>query len=408
MKPETILVEPDKKQSVSATLLIAGCCIGAGMLGLPVVSSVAGFIPSTLAMILTYFFATTTGLLLVEAALWFDQKVHLITIAQFALGKIGKWVAWAFFLFLFYCLFVAYIEGGGQLFKDLIDPFIEGGVPREAGILAFVIVVGGIVYVGTQAVSYLSRVFLLGLAISYGSLVFLGLPYIQGEPLMHRNWIAGLGTIPILFICFGFQNLVPSVIYYLKKNVTAIRRSIYLGTLIPFVVYALWNFVILGILPGADTDEFKKIVDQGGMVTGLLEKASNSTSVLFFAGAFSFFALLTPFMASTLAFVDFLKDGFKKFPKLQNDSIIFVCVLAPPTIFTVLNPNLFLSALGFAGGFIDAVLFGILPVLIVWVGRYKEKMKGPYQVAGGKALLSAVFIFSLAVLIYRLWTMFGG
>ncbi len=395
----------EKQGSVlGATLLITGCCIGAGMLGLPVVSAAAGFIPTAFAMILTYFFATTTGLLLVEAALWFEHKVHLISLSQFALGKIGKWVAWSFFLFLFYCLFVAYIEGGGGLFTSLISSLFKESFPREVGIFICVIAVGSIVYTGTLSVSYVSRVFLLGAAISYGALVVLGIPHIEGRQLLHQNWKASLATIPILFICFGYQNLIPTVLYFLKKNVKSIRRAIYFGNLIPFVIYMLWNFVILGILPDMNVS---KIVHQGDMVTGLLQKASESSSVLFFAAAFSFFAILTPFMASTLAFVDFLKDGLKTIPLFQNDSIVYGCVLVPPTIFTLLYPNLFLSALSFAGGFIDAVLFGVLPVLIVWVGRYVKKIESSYRLLGGKPLLVLVFLFSFAVLVYRLSEMLG-
>src|ERR1700730_18015751 len=104
--------------SLEATFMIAGCCIGAGMIGLPVMSALAGFIPSSLAMLLCYFFATGTGLLILEATLWFDEKVNLISMAGFALGKAGKALTWFLFLFLFYCLFVAYIDGGGQLFSN--------------------------------------------------------------------------------------------------------------------------------------------------------------------------------------------------------------------------------------------------------------------------------------------------
>lgn len=388
--------------TLSATLFIAGCCIGAGMLGLPVVSAHAGFIPTTLAMIVTYFFATTTGLLLVEGALWFENRVHLITLCDFALGRAGKWIAWIFFLFLFYCLFVAYIEGGGQIFTTLLSTLFSTPFSREVGIFVCVLFVGSIVYLGTRPVGYLSRIFLIALAISYCALMMFGIPHIEAKQLLHTNWKASLATIPILFICFGFQNLVPTIIYYVSKNVRAIRRAIYIGTLIPFVIYSLWNFVILGILPDMDVS---KIVNQGDMVTGLLQKASESSSVLFFANSFSFFAILTPFLASSIAFVDFFKDGFKKVQIFQYEPLVFASVLVPPTLFTLFNPNLFLSALGFAGGFIDAVLFGILPVLIVWVGRYVKKMNGPYQVWGGKFTLSIVFLFSLAVLIYRLMLM---
>lgn len=389
--------------TIGAILLITGCCIGSGMLGLPVVSAAAGFIPSTLAMIFAYLFACSTGLFLVESALWFNEKVHLISLCKFSLGKIGKWIAWSFFCFLFYCLFVAYIEGGGQLFTSLISVLFQETFSREVGIFLCVLVVSFIVYTGTRSVSYISRVFLIGLAISYGALVALGIPHIEGEQLLHKNWGAAAATIPILFICFGYQNLVPTVLYYVKKNVKMVRQAIFIGNFIPFCVYFIWNFVILGILPDMDVE---KIVSQGDMVTGLLKKAAESQSVIFFANTFSFFAIITPFAASTLAFLDFLKDGLKKVPLFQHDGFLFGCVLVPPTIFTLLYPNLFLSALGFAGGFVDAVLFGILPVLIVWVGRYRMQMTGPYRVQGGKVTLSVVFAFALAVLLYRLWNMF--
>ena len=210
-----------------AIFLITGCCIGAGMLGLPVVSALAGFIPSTLAMVLAYFFATITGLLLVEAALWFDHKVHLISLAQFALGKAGKWISWSFFLFLFYCIFVAYIDGGGQIFSDLFS------IPREIGIFLFIVIVASFVYAGTNLVSYITPIFFLSLAISYGALIVVGAPHIQTSQLLHIDWIASLATIPILFICFGYQNLIPTVIYYVKKNVSSIRMAIFIGNLIP-------------------------------------------------------------------------------------------------------------------------------------------------------------------------------
>ena len=261
----------------------------------------------------------------------------------------------------------------------------------------------GIVYLGTRSVSRISRLCQVGLAISYGALVALGLPEIEGNQLFLRNWKAAVATIPILFICFGYQNLVPTVLYYVKKNVSMVRKAILIGNFIPFCVYFLWNFVILGILPDMD---MSKLVQDGDMVTGLLAKASEASSVLFFANAFSFFAIVTPFALTTLAFIDFLRDGLKTVPFLQKDILLFGCVLIPPTIFTLVFPKLFLAALGFAGGFVDAVLFGILPVLIVWVGRYRMNLQGPYQVFGGRVTLGIVFVFSTAILIYRLGKMF--
>lgn len=387
--------------TIGAILLITGCCIGAGMIGLPVLSAKAGFIPSTLAMFLCYLFATSTGLLLLEATLWFDQKVNLLTMANFALGKAGKAVTWFLFLFLFYCLFVAYIDGGGQLFAGMFSTFFNYHVPREIGILCCVAVVCAIVYCGTKVVSTISRVFLFGLAFSYCALLSLGLPHIAPERLLDANWTAGIKTIPILLICFGYQNLIPTLTYYVKKNVRSLRIAIYVGNLIPFVIYLLWNFVILGLLPDAHSIAFSKILSQTNMVTGLLQKASASESVHFFAKTFSLFAILTPFMANTLSFVDFLKDGLKVTKESKYEILIYALVLVPPTIFTFFYPHLFLKALGFAGGFADVILFGILPVFIVWFGRYIRKIEGPFTVLGGKPFLIVILLFSIGVLLIR-------
>jgi tyrosine-specific transport protein len=365
--------------TLSATLLITGCCIGAGMVGLPVVGAMAGFIPSSLVMLLCYFFATGTGLLLLEATLWFDQRVNLISMAGFAFGKAGKAVTWALFLFLFYCLFVAYIDAGGQLVSNLLSALFSRPVAREIGSIGCVSFVGLIVYGGTKCVSYVSRLFLLGLLLSFSVLLSLAIPEIQGENLLYTNWDAAYSTLPIILVCFGYQNLIPTLTYFVKKNVVAIRTAIFVGNLIPLVIYGVWNFVILGILP------------DGNIL------ASESSSVLLFVKAFSFFAILSPFMANTMAFVDFLKDGLK----FKYELSIYALALLPPTFLTLFYPYLFLKALGAAGGFADVLLFGVLPAMIVGVGRYVKKMEGPFTAPGGKILLITILLFSAGCLLIR-------
>jgi len=383
----------------SATLLVTGCCMGAGMIGLPVVSALAGFIPSTLAMIFCYAFAVTIGFLLVEATLWFDHRVNLITLSQFALGKWGRIITWLFFLFLFYCLFVAYIDGVGQIISEALSNVLHVSLPRSVGILISVPCVGGIVYMGTKTVSIMNRCFLLISILSFCTLVSLGLPKIQGSALLRMEWKATIATIPILLICFGYQNLVPLLVHYAKRNIYSIRCAILIGNLIPFLIYSLWDFVILGLLSKTDNATLSQLIAQNNMATDLLASASNVSSVLLFTQIFSFFAIITPFMANTLAFVDFLKDGLK-IPHDSNERElrVYILALAPPTILTLLYPHLFLRALGFAGGFADVILFAIMPTLIVWIGRYVKKIKGPYELMGGKPLLIAVLLISCFIL----------
>ena len=54
-------------------------------------------------------------------------------------------------------------------------------------------------------------------------------------------------------------------------------------------------------------------------------------------------------------------------------------------------------ALGYAGVFV-AILYGILPVLMVWHGRYIEKKKQAFRVFGGKALLLIIFTGAIGII----------
>jgi tyrosine-specific transport protein len=385
------------KNTLGATLLVTGCCIGAGMIGLPVMSALAGFMPSALAMFFCYIFTTLTGLLLLEATLWFDKEVNLLTIAEFAFGKWGKLLALVLFLFLFYCIFVAYLDGGGLLFSKLLSFIFQQPVSRGLGVVFCAFFVGALTFAGTRVVDGLNRGFFAGLVLTYCLLVALGFSQMDPSHLKQADWKAAIGTIPLLLICFGYQNLVPSLTSYLKRKVVALRFAIIVGNFIPFFIYFLWNLVILSLLP-ADSAQ---LASQANMITDLLQGGSHYISVLFLVNAFSLFAILTSFLPSALSFVDFLKDGFKASPQSETQRTLLLCALVfvPPLVCALAYPHVFLSALSFAGGFIDVLLFGILPAAVVLVGRYVKKVAGPYQVAGGSVtpavvlLLSVLFLF---------------
>ena len=81
-------------------LLIGGCCIGAGMLGIPIVLGLCGFFPSLLLLMAAWIFMTFTGLLLVEINGWFSKRVNFISMVGRFLGNFGKIISWFLYLFL--------------------------------------------------------------------------------------------------------------------------------------------------------------------------------------------------------------------------------------------------------------------------------------------------------------------
>lgn len=396
---------PVSQQKIfGATMMVTGCCIGAGMIGLPILSSLTGFLPSVLAMVFCYAFTTISGLLLVEATLWFEGRVNLPSIVEFSLGKLGKAATICLFLFLFYCLFVAYLDGGGDLFSEMLSVVLHTQISHTAGVMACMLFIAGIAYTGAKAADAVNRYMVALMVLSYFILVGVAVPSIQAENLMQTKWSAMFGVVPILLLCFGYQNLVPSLSYYLEKNAPAIRRAIVVGNFIPFIVYFIWNLVILGMLPATPV----KSVDDTQLVAGLLSHAANpSISIIFFIKSFSLFAMLTSFLPCALSFVDFLKDGISRMlhQKVRNDFFIFLLVFIPPTACALIYPAIFLHALGFAGGFIDVLLFGVLPALVVLVGRKLQPTGvSRYQVAGGVMTPVIIILLSVVLLLLKLYS----
>lgn len=392
------LVVDRKAGALGGCLLVAGCCMGAGMIGLPAVTALSGFIPSVFAMAICYFFATSTGLLLMEAALWFEDKVSLFSIAHFALGTFGKVVTLALFLFLYYCLFVAYIDGGGQIFASALGILFGQALSREVGITVCLIVIAAVTYAGTRVSDLINRYLVAGLAASFILLALLGISEVKAENISYGNWKAVLGTMPILLVCFGYQNIVPSLTFYLRKNVEKIRFAIIVGNLIPFAVYCLWNFIILGLLPSPGPNGFP---DSNGKVIELLQSIADTDLIFLLVSLFSFFALFSSVLPNAISFMDFIGDGIKRLP-LSAASKHLLCLgvfLVPPALFSFISPDLFLKALSMAGGLADVLLLGILPVAVIWIGRYVKKIEAPYTLAGGKPMLIVILLLSLFFLV---------
>ena len=74
----------------------------------------------------------------------------------------------------------------------------------------------------------------------------------------------------------------------------------------------------------------------------------------------------------------------------------------PVFIFSAYFERIFLVALETTGGFGDSILNGIMPALMVYVGRYQLKFADENRTPGGKALLIAVMLFFLCSLILEI------
>lgn len=384
---------------IGSTLLIAGSCIGIGTLGLPVNTAMAGFTPSLLMFFVSWLFMMSTGLLLLEVNLYFQKEVNLITMADKTLGKVGQAVTWVLFLFLFYSIMVAYSTGSGELVADFFDEVFSLTIPRQLGSFAFVSLLGVFVYFGAFAVDRLNRILMAGLVITFFLLVMVGMPHVQSKFLEHVNWRECLWALPVMIISFGYHNLVPSLTTYLDFNPKKMRFAIVVGSAIPLFGYLVWEWIVLGLIA---PENFETAIVQGNMVTHTLKTVVGRSWVVDIMESFAFFAIVTSFIGVALSFVDFLADGFQIKKNRSGKAVVCIIALAPPLFFSMLYPQLFIKAVNYAGGFGAVILFGVLPALMAWVGRYRMKLWEKHILPGGKLTLVLVTLFGVGVFVIQL------
>lgn len=157
---------------------------------------------------------TATGLLFLEIALDMPKDSNIISMADRYLGKAGKIFSWIVYLFLFYCLSIAYISGGGALVKNLVGDYLS---PNSCSLL-FAIFFGFFVYIGALAVDRINIFLMVGLVVSYLIFVILGINHVDINKLGGGNFKYTIFSFPVILIFFGYQGIIPSLTYYMNKD----------------------------------------------------------------------------------------------------------------------------------------------------------------------------------------------
>lgn len=378
---------------LGGSLLIAGTTIGVGMLALPVATGPAGFVPSLTLYLLCWAFMLATGLLLLEISLSMPKEFSFLSMAERLLGPVGKAIFWCVYLFLFLTVMIAHVAGGASIINDLTG----WALPTWFGILLYVALFSPVVYLGTRSVDRLNMLLISGVILSYCAFVYVSYGEVTPALLQHAHWDKTWIALPVLFTAFTFQVIVPTLVTYMERNVRKIRLAIVIGSLIPLVIYLIWEFLILGIVP---PEELAQAATAGHHAVEPL-RAHVQNPLLFSIGKyFAFFTLTTSFIPFALAFFDFLADGLKWKKEGRHRTQLYLLIFGIPTLIAIAYPHLFLIALGYAGGISCALLFGLMPPLMAWIGRYhKHYPAHTRQLPGGKAMLFLLMAFACIVLL---------
>lgn len=396
-------------------MLVSGTCIGGGMLAMPIHTAEVGFSPSLLMLLISWGFMTFTGLLLVEATLWFKGNAHFSSMSMSLLGSGGRNLSLIVYLFMNYASLVAYTSGGAALLAPWIQALSGISLSYSSSCILFTILFGTVVYLGSTFIGKINSLLIVAMVLAYFNLVYIGIPGIRLHNLMSRASLQeGIFSIPLILAAFSYQMIVPSVCSYLNYEVRSLKKAILIGTTLPFLVYGLWIFVVHGVVPLEGAQGLREALIKGSSATEPLKAHLKTPFFEILADSFAFFALVTSYLSLSLALFDFIKDLFKSFTvQKENSNLlgknkILILSLVPSLILAIFYPRALLEFLDLSGGFGDALLSGLIPISMVWVGRYHRKIQGDYETFGGKSTLLLAGSFALlAFLVSWMKLLFG-
>jgi tyrosine-specific transport protein len=322
------------------------------------------------------------------------DDAHIISMSSRFLGRPGKVVSWLIYLFICYASLVAYTAGSGHLLTKALNSYASCSISKELGCLIFTLVFGPCLFFSHKRLGKVNAVLFIAMIIAYVVLISLSAPCIDSQNLLRQNWNGAYLALPLLLTAFSFQTMVPSLHPYLDHHAPSLRVAIIGGTFLAFIVYLIWQATVLGTVPLTGEFGLIQALKEGEPATQVLGLAVQSSAIELLANFFAFFALVTSFFGIALGLYDFLADGLN-IPKKGWGSLALGLLILVPTFYSAINlERIFLKALDASGGFGDAILNGIMPILMVFIGRYHLKLKAAGFVAPrAKWLLVAALLF---------------
>ena len=385
-------------KTLGSTLITSGTMIGAGMLAMPLTSAGIGFTFTVVLLILLWILLTYSALLFVEVYQTAEHDAGIGTLAAQYFGRPGRIVATSVLMIFLYALLSAYVTGGGAILASTLPDFAAPDLKMKGSILAFTILFGVFVAIGTSFVDALNRFLFIAMIAALFIVLGLMIPEIKIDNLMAMPIDKALliSASPVFFTAFGFHGSIPCLNKYLEGDVKALRFSIIVGSAITLVGYILWQFSTHGVL---SQTRFLEILNQDPTLNGLIEAVrviTGSTIIAAVVKIFSALALITSFLGVALGLLECIDDLLKRaFNISANRLSLGFLTFLPPLLFAFFYPEGFILALGYAGQMF-AFYAVVLPAALVWKARHQHPNL-PYRVPGGSGVLLFVSILGIII-----------
>ncbi|MEK6952236.1 MAG: aromatic amino acid transport family protein [Nanoarchaeota archaeon] len=372
-----------KKEVLQAIAILIGSIIGAGVLGLPFVFYQSGMWTGILVLILLGITTLTVNLYVGEIALRTKDVHELTGYCEKYLGKKAKKIMTLAMGVSIIGALVAYLIGVGQALGAIFN-----GNPFFYSIIYFIIM-SALIFYGIKSVSN-SELILGGIMLTLMILIlFFSFNYVKVENLYGFDlWKIFVPYGVILFALIGTSS-IPEMRAVLDKNRKELKKSIFLGSLIPILLYGLFAVIILGVT-GFNTTEVATIG---------LGKAIGEHMVLL-GNLFAVFSMSTSFLALGLALrwvlqLDYGISGFVSWG---------VTCITPFLVFLTGIMG-FIKAMWFAGA-VSGGVEGILLILTFHAAKKKSERKPEYELKYHKILSWVLITMYFIGAVYSIFKLF--
>ncbi len=396
-----------KARVVGSVLIILGTSVGAGMLALPVVLAAAKWPVSLALLIFCWAIMTVGAFSLMEVCLWLPVGTNLISMAKHTLGKLGQVVTWAVYLFLLYALLCAYLSGASDLFHTMVNAFGLHS-PYWLSALITTLILGIVVYSGLGTVDRFNRLLISVKLMLLFTLFVVIAPHVHSDWLFQGQMRSTSTMLMVLLTSFGFAIIVPSLRSYLHDDTLLLKKVIFVGSLLPLIIYLLWIFIIQGIIPRAGSHGLLMLQQAQHMNSRLMYTVAarvNSSWLAAIVRVFISICVLTSFLGVSVAMTDFVADGLGIAKKTAAGALVFLVTYLPPLVIICLAPSIFIHALAYAG-ICCAIILILLPLLMLYRGRKTIGQGKVRLIPGGDKVLLSLIVMAIIVLYFTLQQVF--
>ncbi|TSC78203.1 MAG: amino acid permease [Parcubacteria group bacterium Gr01-1014_29] len=329
---------------VEAVLMLTGMIIGVGMFAIPFSFVQAGFWLGALELVILASAVTTLHVFYAEIVLKTPEAHRLPGYVRYYLGPRTEKLAKFSTLFGILGALLAYILVGAVFFNGIAQFF---WMESSEGVWAFIFTAIGsaVTFFSLRRVAAINGILTAFLVLFILFLILILAPLVQFENIHGFSLSEAFLPYGVLLFALSGGTVIPDVIAVLGRDRQKARRAIWIGSLVPAVLYFLFAFAVVGVSGDAVSED---------AMSRLLPFAGGWVTLL--GSGIGLLAVFTSYIALSKSFQAMLKLDFK-----ATRTAAWLAAVFLPFLFYFAGFTSFISIIGAVG----AIAMGIDAALVI-------------------------------------------